>query len=291
LLSPNFQHHGNPGTLYGEPVAKPAFTDQFLFLDWEDLIFLMAGSTSSLQNYPETRVPVQILIVDDDEATLHLIKMGLEKRNFRVELAQDGTKAMEAIRKNLPDLILLDLMMPYVDGLQLCKRIRASYDIPIIVLSAISLEDTIVRALNMGADDYLIKPFGFDELTARIYSVSRRSLLSTNKKNAQIKIGGITVQPESSIVTLHGNYINLTPTEFNLLTELLLHSNEVIPHKILLERVWGKSYTNSVEYLHIYISRLRQKLADVSEIKITTYPGVGYMLDTNGNLTTFHNDS
>lgn len=223
-------------------------------------------------------IPNSILVVDDDEGTRELLRMGLEKRGFQMILAKNGIEAMRLIEDEAPDLIILDLMMPHVDGLQVCQRVRANYDTPIIVLSAIGLEETIVKALDLGADDYLIKPFGFEELTARIHAVARRSEFSSSQDDSQIQIGGLIAHPSAKSVTINEQKINFTPTEFNLLTELLLHVNEVIPHNILLERVWGKSYTESVEYLHIYIGRLRDKLANTEEVKIKTYPGTGYML-------------
>jgi len=155
--------------------------------------------------------PNSILVVDDDEGTLELLRMGLEKRGFQIMLAKNGIEAFKMIEEDAPDLIILDLMMPYVDGLQVCQRVRANHDIPIIVLSAIGLEETIVKALDFGADDYLIKPFGFEEITARIHAVARRSEFSSHRDDSQIQIGGLTAHPGAKSVSINDKKISFRP--------------------------------------------------------------------------------
>ncbi len=228
-------------------------------------------------------IPEHVLIVDDDRETLDLLSVQVKDHASRVTTASGGTEALKVLHKDPPDLILLDLMMPKVDGFQVCKAIRANHKTPIIVISALEKEEEKVRALDLGADDYLSKPYKTQELLARIRAVMRRSADQNSRKKISIKVGDFLADLNSGDVSYQEEPIQLTPTEFNLLTELLLHPDESIRHERLLTRVWGNAYTDNVEYLHMYISRLRKKLAGVKEFKILTCPGFGYKLAIEGD--------
>jgi two-component system KDP operon response regulator KdpE len=220
-----------------------------------------------------------ILLVDDDEMLLNMVRMHLERRGMRVTLAHDGQEALSVLNKTLPDLILLDLMMPKVDGLQVCRAVRANSTVPIIVLSAIGYEEKKVEALQLGADDYITKPFGLNELMARILAVTRRSLRFRTPLESIKRIGELYIDLESGAAALNGESLYLTPTEFKLLVEFIKHPQEILTHKKLLKRVWGSTYTESTEYLHMYISRLRKKLRTLETMEIKTHTGVGYSFE------------
>jgi DNA-binding response OmpR family regulator len=227
---------------------------------------------------PPADLPEHILLVDDDETILRLVRMHLEKLGVQVTVARNGAQALAVFQKEKPDLILLDLMMPTVDGLHVCRAVRTNAKTPIIVISAIGMEEKKVEALDLGADDYLVKPFGVKELMARIRAVVRRSLRFATPRESLVRIGGIFADLESGSLILKGTRVDLTPTEFKLLAELLKKRGEVVTHKHLLARVWGQSYIDSVEYLHMYIGRLRKKLAVTPDIAIETHIGTGYSL-------------
>ena len=228
-------------------------------------------------------VPEHILVVDDDRETLELLSVQLKGHSGRVTAVNSGAKTLKVVRKDPPDLILLDLMMPKLDGFQVCKAVRANYTMPIIVISALGQDKEVVKALDLGADDYLIKPYSSQELMARIRAVMRRSADQNNRKKITIKVGTFTADLSTGNMSRDGEPIQLTPTEFNLLTELLLHPDESVRHERLLASVWGSSYTRNVEYLHMYISRLRKKLVGVKEFELITCPGIGYKLKTEEN--------
>jgi two-component system KDP operon response regulator KdpE len=227
---------------------------------------------------PSADLPETILLVDDDEGILNLVRMHLEKRGVQVTVARNGKQALEHFQKQNPDLILLDLMMPKVDGLQVCRTVRANARTPIIVISAIGLEEQKVEALDLGADDYLVKPFGVKELMARVRAVIRRSSEHATPRETLVRIGGLFSDLESGSLILEGERVHLTPTEFKLLAEFLKNRDQILTHEHLLRKVWGRSYTDSVEYLHMYIGRLRKKLSVYPDIEIETHVGKGYSL-------------
>jgi two-component system KDP operon response regulator KdpE len=232
---------------------------------------------------PSADLPEHILLVDDDEAILKLVRMHLEKRGVQVSIAKDGVEALAEFHKNKPDLILLDLMMPTVDGLHVCRAVRTNAITPIIVISAIGMEEKKVEALDLGADDYLVKPFGVKELMARVRAVYRRRLYSTTPRESLVKVGELFADLESGALILKGESVHLTPTEFKLFAELLKKRDEIVTHKQLLHKVWGRSYTESIEYLHMYIGRLRKKLAGCPDLEIETHVGSGYSLHIEGD--------
>lgn len=221
---------------------------------------------------------VSILVVDDDRSLLKFISANLSARGYRIMTARNGAEAQELLAQELPDLIILDLVMPKVDGLDVCRHVRTHSNLPIIVLSAIDDEDRKVQALDMGADDYLTKPFGLQELLARVRAVLRRAAHDGELPRTETPLvcGNLTIDRASRRVTVGGEELHLTRTEFALLYELMNNRDRVLTQDMLLSRVWGVEYRGSSQYLHIYVSRLRQKLADTDAFEIVTEPGIGY---------------
>ncbi len=215
------------------------------------------------------------LVVDDDSKIRKLIRVNLEPRGFVVREAADGSQAIQAVEQNQPDLLLLDLMMPGVDGIEVCRWIRERSDLPIIVLSARDEEELKVRALDAGADDYVPKPFGYEELLARVRAVMRRSTGGQNAGSA-IKIDGLLIDLKARRVTVDGEAAHLTRTEFALLAELAQNLDAVLTHKELLTRVWGPQYFDANQYLHVYLGRIRNKLGPKYSSLLETVSGMGY---------------
>lgn len=222
-----------------------------------------------------------ILVVDDDRSLVKFVSANLKARSYQVEIAQDGQAALDALDTYTFDLIILDLMMPKIDGLQVVREVRRAGSTPIIVLSAIGDEAKKVEALDIGADDYLTKPFGLQELLARVRAVLRRASEETHERlvvEHRLQHRNMEIDFASNQFWVDGEEVHLTPTEFDLLHLLLRHAGRVLTHDILLADVWGDEYRGSNQYLHIYIGRLRQKLEKVQGVEIVTYPGVGYLL-------------
>ena len=223
---------------------------------------------------------IHILVVDDDPAILRLVCTNLKARGYKVSTAVDGEDALEAVEKDFVDLIILDLMMPKVDGVEVCRRIREWSSVPIVVLSARGDEKDKVKCLELGADDYLTKPFGIAELIARIKTALRHS--DASRAAAAIPstftYGDLEINFAMRRVTVGGNEVKLTPTEYSVLQHLAVNQNKVLTHNMLLQSVWGNEYSSEKEYLRVFIGRLRKKLEpDPEKPKyIQTVPGVGY---------------
>ena len=220
-----------------------------------------------------------ILIVDDEPTIIRFIRANLEANGFETLAAMDGAKALELIERELPDLIILDIKMPKMDGLEVCRRLREWSQIPIIMLSARGDEADKVECLNLGADDYIIKPFGVVELIARVRAVLKRTRAAlTVPAQPCFTSGDIEINFVQRRVTLAGREVKLTPTEYNLLQELALNANKVLTHSMLLRRVWGPEYGQEKEYLRVFVNRLRGKLEAHPENPeyIITIPGMGY---------------
>ena len=222
----------------------------------------------------------RILLVDDEPAIVRAVRANLGSRGFRVEVAVSGSEALERAESH-PDLILLDLGLPDLDGLDLIRALRGRGRAPIIVLSARGAERDKVRALDLGADDYLTKPFGVEELLARI-RVALRHTLRSGTDEPVFRTRGLTVDIEHRRVTVDGEELHLTPTEYALLTALVRHADRVVTDSMLLQEVWGPEYGDEDHYLHVYVARLRKKLErDPQKSRyIATEPGVGYRLLT-----------
>lgn len=221
-----------------------------------------------------------VLIVDDEKALRDFVRRNLEVRNFETLTAANGLEALAHFYHQSVDLVIVDLMMPHMNGLETIRRIRESSPVPIIVLSALGEEQDKVQALNLGADDYLTKPFGVDELLARIQAVLRRSrgLQPAGADGQRIVRGDLVADLERHVVTLRGGRLELTPTEFELLVLLMQQAGKVLSHRQILQHVWGPEYGQELEYLRVYIGRLRQKIEDdpVHPSYLRTERGVGY---------------
>lgn len=217
------------------------------------------------------------LVVDDDPKIRQLIRVNLEPRGYIVQEAADGIEAIKALEDNQPDLILLDLVMPLMDGIDVCVWMRERSDIPIIVLSAQDEEKLKVRALDAGADDYVSKPFSYDELMARVRAVMRRSTV-VKTDDQKIVIGTLVIDLKTRRVNVDGQAAHLTRTEFSLLAELAQNLDAVLTHRELLVRVWGPEYFDASHYLHIYFGRIRNKIGDKYGNLLETIPGMGYSL-------------
>ncbi len=223
----------------------------------------------------------RVLVVDDEPATVRYVSINLKARGYQVLTAYDGLEALKAVEEHPLDLVILDLGLPGLDGFQVCREIRRFSQVPILVLSARGREQDKVRALDLGADDYLTKPFGVEELLARIRAILRRAGLSPEGGGrAPYVCGDLKIDFQARRVTVRGEPISLTPTEYRLLTYLALNAGRVLTHRILLQAVWGPEYETEREYLWTYIRRLRQKLEEDPDRPryILTEPGVGYRL-------------
>lgn len=228
-------------------------------------------------------VKPRILVVDDEPQLTRVLRTGLTSRGFDVRAAADGLAGFEVFSDWQPDLIITDLAMPNMDGLELCRRVRAISQIPIIILSAKGEEKTKVEALDIGADDFVTKPFGIDELLARIRASLRRASVSPANGAAQtLESGDFHVDLDSRLVTVRGSEVHLTPKEFDLLTYFLRHPGKVLTHRTLLAALWGGNYVEQNEYLRVFVGNLRKKIEKdaASPRYILTEPWIGYRFDS-----------
>jgi len=228
---------------------------------------------------------VTVLVADDEAGLVRLLKSELELAGYHVIGAEDGAKAVELAAKREPDVIILDIMMPGKDGFAVCEEIREFSYAPIIMLSARGQERDKVQALNIGADDYLTKPFGMEELLARVGAAVRRTRIAQGEiQRAPLRVGNITIDFAARQVRKGEKTISLTTTEYKLLCALVKNPGHVVMHEALLSSVWGPEYTEQTEYLWVYVGRLRNRLEDdVNHPKmILTVPGVGYRFDPSG---------
>jgi len=221
-----------------------------------------------------------VLVVDDDLPIVKLLRARLHSDGFEVLVATDGAQALELIEKEAPDLVVLDIMLPKLDGMEVCRRVREWSMVPVIMLSARSSPWEKVECFNLGADDYVTKPFAPEEMIARVRSVMRRAeSRGAGQRESKISRGNVTVDLAKRRIAVDGNELKLTPTEYALLQELMTNAGVVLTHGELLTRVWGSEYVEDKGYLHVFISRLRSKMeVDPTEPKhIITVAGVGYM--------------
>lgn len=223
-----------------------------------------------------------VLVVDDEKALRDFVRRNLEVRGYRVIMAANGLEALAFFGQERVDLIILDLMMPFMDGLEVTRRLREVSTVPIIILSALGEEADKVRAFDLGADDYLTKPFGVGELLGRVKAVLRRAQWSgVPEERGRLVRGEISVDLERHRVTVNEREIDLTPTEYNLLVFLMRHAGKVLSHQFILQQVWGPQYGNEAEYLRVYIGRLRRKI-EVDPLHpryLHTEHGIGYRFE------------
>src|SRR5215469_14131897 len=225
-----------------------------------------------------------ILAADDDPQLLRLVTRNLQLEGYEVHAASDGQQALELIEQQAPDLVLLDVMMPRLDGFTVCHRLRAFSTVPIIMVTARGQEQDKVRGLDLGADDYLTKPFSVDELLARVRAVLRRGQFSAKESaqglQATASIGELTIDYGQHQVKMRGQEVELTPTEYRIVAYLAQNSGRVLTQDLLLEQVWGSEYLGESHMLQVNINRLRRKLeVDPAHPRyIHTKVGVGYFL-------------
>ncbi|HKC94785.1 MAG TPA: response regulator transcription factor [Nitrospira sp.] len=224
----------------------------------------------------------RILVVDDEASIRRSLKMNLETRGYTVDAAETGEKAMKAFENRRPDLLILDLLMPGMGGIDVVRKLRAVSTIPIIVLSAIGEEAQKVQALELGADDYMTKPFGMEELFARIRSLLRRAAGATSAAPVFVA-GDLSVNFDRREVSLEGQLVKLTPTEYDLLKYMIEHAGKVLTHRMLLQEVWGQAYVDQAQYLRVFVGQLRKKIEKHPGRPrfILTDPGVGYRFCTD----------
>lgn len=221
----------------------------------------------------------RILLAEDELTLRDFVSRNLRARGFEVLEASNGLEAVALWEREDPHLLILDIMMPRMDGLEVCRRVREHSAVPIIVLTALDAESDKVTALDLGADDYLTKPFGVEELLARVRAVLRRTQGEVQPPTDDTKqFGDIEIDLSGHVVRLNGAEVRLTPTKFAFLKQLVINVNKVVTHRVLLQSIWGPAYGVEAEYLRVYINRLRHKLErdPANPRYLLTEPGVGY---------------
>src|ERR1700734_3910244 len=221
-----------------------------------------------------------ILVVDYESQITRVLRTSLSSHGYDIRVANDGETALEIMKDWTPDLVITDLSMPNMDGLELCRRLRLSSKIPIIVLSVKGEERSKVKALDAGADDYVTKPFGIEELLARVRANLRRTRAEESEVGP-IVAGDFKIDPGSRSVLVKDRAVHLTPKEFDLLAYLARHAGKVVTHRALLGAVWGGESTEQVEYLRVFVGQLRKKLEPETSSPryIITEPWVGYRFE------------
>jgi two-component system, OmpR family, KDP operon response regulator KdpE len=226
----------------------------------------------------------RILVAEDEPQMGRLLQAGLSARGYEVAIATDGQMALELVLNWQPDILLLDLGLPKVDGLEVCRQVRGWSQLPIIVLTVRDAEDEKVAALDLGADDYLTKPFGMKELLARFRVALRHAAQLPGVEEPTLRFGELLIDRAQRAVTMRDQKIHLTPTEYELLCALATHPGKVLTHRMLLRAVWGATYEQDVPTLRVFITQLRHKIEPDSAhpTYIRTEPGIGYRFDWDG---------
>lgn len=228
-----------------------------------------------------------VLVADDEAPVLRLVRAKLQADGYSVVTATNGQEAVDAVTNERPDLVILDLMMPVMDGLTAMKEIRADSNVPIILLTARSAARDKIRGLDMGADDYVSKPFDPDELSARVGALLRRAAGDVTPAGQVLDYGRLQIDLDDRRVTLDGSEVRLSRTEWEVLHQLASNPGRVMMHGDLLSRIWGPEFRDETYYLRTWVSRLRRKLGsgDDGDRLITTFPGIGYRLEPPGDVT------
>jgi DNA-binding response OmpR family regulator len=222
----------------------------------------------------------KILIVDDEPHMIKLVKANLQAAGYEVRSAKDGRSALDAVERERPDLIILDIMLPRMDGYEVCRRIREYSAVPILMLTARGSEMDLVHGFDVGADDYLVKPFAVNELLVRVRAILKRSKFARDVvQRPPLVAGDLTIDFALRRVTVRDKEIQLSPTEYKLLTALALNADRVILHQDLLRDVWGPEYRTETQYLRVYVHYLRKKIEDDPSKPryLITHPGAGYL--------------
>jgi len=220
----------------------------------------------------------RILVVDDESHIVDLVRLYLERDGFRVESASDGAQGLRLALELRPALIILDLMLPEVDGLEVCRRVRADSDVPIVMLTAREEDVDKIVGLELGADDYLTKPFNPRELLARVKAILRRTEGGSRSEGKALHVGDVTVDPARREVTVAGQPVALRAKEFDLLQAFAEHKGLVLTREQLLSRVWGYDFYGETRTVDVHVAHLRKRLAGSSGVHIETVTGVGYKL-------------
>lgn len=228
----------------------------------------------------------RILVVDDEPQIRRSLQVNLENRGYAVETAESGEEALRSFTNRRPDVMIVDLVLPGIGGVEVTQRIRESAAVPIIVLSAIGDESRKVEALEAGADDYMTKPFGTEELLARIRSLLRRAAGAHSARPVFVA-GRMCVNFDRREVLLDDKPVKLTPTEYDLLKYLIEHAGKVLTHRMILQAIWGQGYVDQAQYLRVFIGQLRKKieLVPARPSFIVTDPGVGYRFCPDGDAS------
>jgi DNA-binding response OmpR family regulator len=229
-----------------------------------------------------------IVVVEDDRAMQRLLRRTLELAGYRVDVAGDGLAALELLETARPDIVLLDVLLPGIDGIEVCRRLREISLVPIVIISALGREQDKIKGLDAGADDYVTKPFSAGELLARVRAVLRRSASTAEPATfaSPVRIDDLDLDPSRHLVQRNGTDISVTPLEFRLLAYLASYAGRVLTHNMILKAVWGDEYVDELHMLRVNVSRLRQKVErdpNRPEI-IVTVPGVGYTVPSGDRL-------
>jgi two-component system KDP operon response regulator KdpE len=221
-----------------------------------------------------------VLVVDDEAAILRVVGAGLKARGYDVLTATTGEVALETVARDDPDVVVLDLGLPDLDGVEVCRRLRLWSDVPIIVLSAEGADNRKVKAFEEGADDYVTKPFSMPELVARVaVALRHRTMLESRRDETELHVGDLEIDLFRHRVIVAGRAVELTPKEFDFLALLARWPGRVLTHRTILQAVWGPEYGTETQYLRVYASQLRKKLQDNPDRpRLVTEPGVGYRL-------------
>jgi two-component system KDP operon response regulator KdpE len=226
----------------------------------------------------------RILVVDDETQITRVLKTTLNSQGYEVKTASEGDSALNLAVDWIPDLIITDLSMPGMTGIELCRSVRERSQVPIIVLSVKGEEKTKIEALDAGADDYVTKPFSVSELLARVRANLRRAAATQESPAAVVEEGDFYINPESRVVRVRGKEVHLTPKEFELLMFMARHPNKVLTHRVLLNAVWGGESVQQPEYLRVFINQLRKKIESGNTPRyILTDPWVGYRFQPAGD--------
>ena len=220
----------------------------------------------------------RVTVIDDDTSLLRALNVGLRAAGHEVRTATRGEEGLEQVARTSPDVVIVDLGLPDLDGLEVCRRIRAWSDVAIIVLSATGAEESKISALNDGADDYVTKPFSMGELEARIRAVVRARMSESPDQPTYFEVGSLSVDVIHHEVRCHHRPVDLTAKEFGVLSYLVRYADRICTYQMILVAVWGGAYSGETAYVHAYVHRIRAKLIDCDGPRIETVPGVGYRI-------------